>query len=113
MVAGGGGLKPDNCVEHVVGSCGWEEADSVGRTVFVGHCRAQSDGVWNRVVPCLHTGRAEVPIDRQRRVAGRAGIGQIEATHEVAEPSLVVRNNCISKRSVGRLADAIDELWAK
>jgi hypothetical protein len=85
----------------------------VDPAVFVGYCRAQSDWVWNRLVPCLRAGGAEVPIDRERCVAGRAVIRQMDATQEVAEISLVVRNNCISNRSVGRLADAINELGAK
>jgi TIR domain len=62
----------------------------VGRTVFVSYCHAQGDWVWDRLVPSLRAGGAEVHIDRERFNAGRAVIGQMDATQEMAEMSLLV-----------------------
>ena len=62
----------------------------MGRTVFVSYCHAQGDWVWDRLVPCLRAGGAEVSIDRERFTAGRAVIGQMDATQEMAEMSLLV-----------------------
>jgi TIR domain len=62
----------------------------VGRTVFVSYCHAQGDWVWDRLVPCLRAGGAEVYIDRERFNAGRAVIGEMDATQEMAEMSLLV-----------------------
>jgi hypothetical protein len=62
----------------------------VGRTVFVSYCHAQGDWVWDRLVPCLRAGGAEVYIDRERFTAGRALIGQMDTTQEMAEICLLV-----------------------
>jgi hypothetical protein len=62
----------------------------VGRTVFISYCHAQGDWVWDRLVPCLRAGGAEVYIDRERFTAGRAVIGQMDAAQEMAEMSLLV-----------------------
>jgi TIR domain len=62
----------------------------VDRTVFISYCHAQGDWVWDRLIPCLRAGGAEVHIDRERFTAGRAVIGQMDATQEMAEMSLLV-----------------------
>jgi hypothetical protein len=46
-----------------------EEADIVGRAMFVSYCHAQGNKVWDRLVPCLRAGVAKVRIDRERFTA--------------------------------------------
>jgi hypothetical protein len=67
-----------------------KEANTVGRTLFVSYCHAQGDWVWDCLVPCLRAGGAELYIDRERFTAGRAVIGQMDATQAMAEISLLV-----------------------
>jgi hypothetical protein len=58
--------------------------------VFVSYSHAQGDWVWDRLVPCLKAGGAEVLIDRERFTAGRAVVGQMDATQDLAERQLLL-----------------------
>ncbi|MBI1924513.1 toll/interleukin-1 receptor domain-containing protein [Candidatus Poribacteria bacterium] len=62
----------------------------MSKKVFVSYCHAQGDWVWERLVPCLRAGGAEVFIDRERFEAGKAVIGQMDAAQDAAEVSVLV-----------------------
>jgi hypothetical protein len=47
--------------------------------VFVSYCHKQGQWVWDRLVPVLNAGAAEVLIDRERFEAGKAIEGQMDA----------------------------------
>ncbi len=57
---------------------------------FVSYCHRQGDWVWERLVPCLKAGGAEVLIDRERFELGRAVIGQMDALQDQADKHLLV-----------------------
>lgn len=58
--------------------------------VFVSYCHHQGDWVWNRLVPCLKAGGAEVLIDRTRFVVGKALVGQMDTLQDEADKHLLV-----------------------
>ncbi len=60
------------------------------RKVFVSYSHRQGDWVWDRLVPVLKAGGAEVLIDRERFEAGRALSGQMDSTQDAAEVNLLV-----------------------
>lgn len=62
----------------------------MSKKVFVSYCHAQGDWVWGRLVPCLKAGGAEVLIDRERFVAGKALVGQMDAVQDLANVHLLV-----------------------
>lgn len=57
---------------------------------FVSYCHRQGDWVWERLVPCLKAGGAEVLIDRERFELGRAIIGQMDTLQDQADKHLLV-----------------------
>jgi len=60
------------------------------KRVFVSCSHRQGPWVWDRLVPCLRAGGAEVVIDRERFVAGRAVVGQMDEHQDAAESCLLV-----------------------
>lgn len=58
--------------------------------VFVSYSHAQGDWVWNRLVPCLKAGGAEVLIDRERFRAGGGVHRQMDATQDQADKHVLV-----------------------
>ena len=58
--------------------------------VFVSYCHAQGEWVWDRLVPVLNAGGAEVLIDRERFVAGKAMFQQMDDVQDQAERQLLV-----------------------
>ena len=58
--------------------------------VFVSYCHCQGNWVWERLAPCLKAGGAEVLIDRERFVLGKALIGQMDALQDQADKHLLV-----------------------
>ncbi len=60
------------------------------KRVFISYCHAQGDWVSNRLVPCLRAGGADVLIDYERFAAGKAVVGQMDATQDAAETSVLV-----------------------
>jgi len=91
--------------------------EQLGDKVFVSYCHAQGEWVWNRLVPCLKAGGAEVLIDRERFVAGKALVGQMDATQDTADVHLLVLSpdylkstNCLHEV---RRAVACDPTFAK
>lgn len=60
------------------------------RKVFISYSHQQGDWVWDRLVPVLKAGGAEVLIDRERFTAGRALVGQMDATQDTAEVHVLV-----------------------
>ena len=62
----------------------------MAKKVFISYCHQQEDWVLERLVPCLRYGGAELLIDKERFKAGRAVIGQMDATQDRADLSLLV-----------------------
>ncbi len=62
----------------------------MSKKVFISYSHRQGDWVWNRLVPCLRAGGAEVLIDRERFEAGKALFGQMDAALEAAQTSVLV-----------------------
>jgi TIR domain len=60
------------------------------RKVFVSYSHHQGDWVWDRLVPVLKAGRAQVLIDRERFEAGRGLLGQMDATQDAADVNALV-----------------------
>ena len=58
--------------------------------VFVSYNHAQSDWVWDRLVPCLKSGGAEVLIDRDRFRAGGGVYRQMDTTQDEADRHVLV-----------------------
>lgn len=62
----------------------------MGKKVFVSYSHKQGDWVWDRLVPCLKSGGAEVKIDHKRFRLGLALFSQMDALQDEAEASLLV-----------------------
>lgn len=60
------------------------------KKVFISYSHRQGDWVWDRLVPCLKAGGAEMLIDRERFEAGKALTGQMDATQDAADASVLV-----------------------
>jgi hypothetical protein len=58
--------------------------------IFVSYCHRQGSWVWDRLVPVLKAGGAEVLIDRERFEAGRGIRGQMDATQDAAEIHVLI-----------------------
>jgi TIR domain len=58
--------------------------------VFVSYSHAQGDWVWDRLVPCLKAGGAEVLIDRDRFRIGGGVYRQMDATQDQADRHVLV-----------------------
>ncbi len=83
----------------------------MSKKIFISYCHRQSDWVWQRLVPCLKAGGAEVLIDVERFKAGVGVIGQMDAAQDQADASLLVltpeyltRTDCIHEmqRAIAR-----------
>jgi hypothetical protein len=62
----------------------------MSKKVFVSYCHRQGDWVWDRLVPCLRAGGAEVLIDRDHFAAGQSVTGQMDALQNTAEINVLV-----------------------
>ncbi len=62
----------------------------MGKSVFVSYNHSQGEWVWDRLVPVLEAGGAEVQLDRERFTAGRGLLGQMDATQDSADVHLLV-----------------------
>lgn len=62
----------------------------MSRTVFISYSHRQGDWVWDRLVPCLRAGGAEVLIDREQFEAARALHRQMDDVQDRAELNVLV-----------------------
>lgn len=60
------------------------------RKVFVSYSHRQGDWVWDRLVPVLRAGGADVLIDRERFEAGRGLPSQMDSTQGTADVNVLV-----------------------
>ena len=60
------------------------------KSVFISYCHNQGNWVWNRLVPCLRAGGADVHIDRERFEVGKAVVGQMDAVQDGSGMALLV-----------------------
>jgi len=61
------------------------------RKLFISYCHKQGDWVWNRLAPILRaTGDVEVLLDTEHFKAGKRIVGQMDATQDTAEQTLLV-----------------------
>ncbi len=60
------------------------------KKIFISYSHRQGEWVWDRLVPCLKAGGAEVVIDRERFEAGKALIGQMDASQDGTDASVLV-----------------------
>lgn len=58
--------------------------------VFVSYSHRQGEWVWDRLVPVLKAGGAEVLIDRDRFEAGKSVLGQMDEVQDEAERHVLV-----------------------
>lgn len=57
--------------------------------VFISYSHNQGDWVWERLVPCLKAGGAQLLIDREQFEAGRRVLGQMDAVQDQADRQLL------------------------
>jgi hypothetical protein len=62
----------------------------MSKKVFISYCHRQGEWVWDRLVPCLRCGGADVLIDRERFKAGFGVIEQMNDAQDAAEMSVLV-----------------------
>jgi hypothetical protein len=60
------------------------------KSVFISYCHKQGDWVWDRLVPCLRAGGADVRVDRERFEAGKAVVGQMDTVQDKAKMTVLV-----------------------
>lgn len=56
----------------------------MSKKVFISYRHTQGSWVFDKLAPCLRAGGAEVLIDRERFAAGKAVVGQMDATQDEA-----------------------------
>jgi len=59
-------------------------------SIFLSYAHAQSDWVFERLLPALRGGGAQVIVDRERFAAGRAVVGQMDEWQDAAAKTLLV-----------------------
>lgn len=62
----------------------------MSKRVFISYNHKQGDWVWNKLVPCLKAGGAKTLIDKERFVAGKSLIGQMNHIQDSAEINVLV-----------------------
>ncbi len=60
------------------------------KTVFISYSHHQGKWVWDRLVPCLKAGGAQVVIDQERFKAGRGIVAQMDEHQDDADLSVLV-----------------------
>ncbi len=59
-------------------------------SVFISYCHDDGKWVWERLVPCLRASQVDYHIDRERFVAGKAILGQMDDTQDRCEKHILV-----------------------
>jgi TIR domain len=67
-----------------------ETAKPKPKSVFISYHHSQGDWVWDRLVPCLLAGGADIHLDRERFEIGKAVVGQMDAIQDRAEMAVLV-----------------------
>src|SRR5271157_1916901 len=60
------------------------------KSVFISYGRKQCEWVWDRLVPCLKAGGADVLVDREQFKAARALNRQMDEVQKKADVSILV-----------------------
>ncbi len=88
----------------------------MGKKVFISYCHQQGEWVWNRLVPCLRAGGAQVLIDRERFEAGKGLLGQMDAVQDEADINVLVLSadylaspNCLHEMARAVAGDPVFE----
>jgi hypothetical protein len=91
FVADGGFTGPGQLRHNVTASREIDEGQAImPTTVFISYSHRQGDWVWDRLVPCLRAGGADVLIDREQFEAARALQRQMDDVQDRAELHVLV-----------------------
>jgi len=60
------------------------------KSIFISYNHNQGEWVWDRLVPCLRAGGADIHADLERFEAGKAVVGQMDRVQDRAEMAVLV-----------------------
>ena len=66
------------------------QEETADNGIFISYSHAQGDWVLDRLLPVLRAGGAGAIVDRDRFVAGKAVVGQMDAAQDQAAKTLLV-----------------------
>ncbi len=62
----------------------------MNKRIFISYSHKQGNWVFNKLVPCLRAGGANIVVDRERFEAGKALLGQMDAIHDASDLTLLI-----------------------